>query len=623
MAFSSHIIKAVCFVVLLSAIAYQIQAQSSSNASSSSSENGGGPKSSSSGGKKGKKGASSSGNEQASFDYSVLHARAGPGDSDDNSTYFCVIDVLANSSRPFDKDFLPLKNFTHYSLCSGADSLGAMVDNGEGYYVFNHSLACSSKAQIDRFEERFPHSRGIIFSTSCDLNLRTHFNFSSEFIAQKKFRLSVINGGPAARLLTFKQVQGVESEVSNSSALACMLLIFTTACCCVFVGAYWSGRVRYRFYLESVNRSTRNSLIGKDGSGRSKSAEKNGQNGSSGGETAFAELTLGSVIFAVVITITVLLALYFFYRYIVYFFIVIFMIFSAISFFACFYEAAEWLLPERLLDLSFAPCGCMSSSSLKRFTLPYVCLPLVPLAIGLPVTWFAVRHTSPHAWLLQDILCITFCVYQLRTLRLPSFKICFMLLSALFIYDIFFVFITPLFTSTGVSIMEYVATGGVSNRGSPLEYRCTGEQAEVLPLSIRVPRNVLGAQPQHSFDYCVTGSYSLLGLGDIIIPGIMVAYCAAFDRIRAVRYHQYFAAASVGYAAGLMLSYVALITMQIAQPALLYLVPTTTISVLLVALIRKEVRPFWMGPEAAAAALIDSGLKPIAAGEDTSSAESS
>ena len=104
--------------------------------------------------------------------------------------------------------------------------------------------------------------------------------------------------------------------------------------------------------------------------------------------------------------------------------------------------------------------------------------------------------------------------------------------------------------------MEYVATGGVSNRGSPLEYRCTGEQAEVLPLSIRVPRNVLGAQPQHSFDYCVTGSYSLLGLGDIIIPGIMVAYCAAFDRIRAVRYHQYFAAASVGYAAGLMLSYV-------------------------------------------------------------------
>lgn len=104
--------------------------------------------------------------------------------------------------------------------------------------------------------------------------------------------------------------------------------------------------------------------------------------------------------------------------------------------------------------------------------------------------------------------------------------------------------------------MEYVATGGVSNRGSAVEYRCAGEQAEVLPLSIRAPRAVFGAQPRNSHDYCITGSYSLLGLGDIIIPGIMVSYCAAFDRIREVKYSPYFAAASIGYAAGLLLSYV-------------------------------------------------------------------
>ena len=35
---------------------------------------------------------------------------------------------------------------------------------------------------------------------------------------------------------------------------------------------------------------------------------------------------------------------------------------------------------------------------------------------------------------------------MLKTLRLPSFKICTILLSILFFYDIFFVFITPLFT---------------------------------------------------------------------------------------------------------------------------------------------------------------------------------
>ena len=37
--------------------------------------------------------------------------------------------------------------------------------------------------------------------------------------------------------------------------------------------------------------------------------------------------------------------------------------------------------------------------------------------------------------------------------------------------------------------------------------------------------------------------------------------------------------------------------MEIAQPALLYLVPTTVISVLILSLYRKEFRQFWIGPE--------------------------
>ena len=39
---------------------------------------------------------------------------------------------------------------------------------------------------------------------------------------------------------------------------------------------------------------------------------------------------------------------------------------------------------------------------------------------------------------------------MLRVLRLPSFMICTILLSILFFYDIFFVFITPLVTSVSV-----------------------------------------------------------------------------------------------------------------------------------------------------------------------------
>ena len=41
---------------------------------------------------------------------------------------------------------------------------------------------------------------------------------------------------------------------------------------------------------------------------------------------------------------------------------------------------------------------------------------------------------------------ILFSINMLKVLRLPSLKICTILLSTLFVYDIFFVFITPLIT---------------------------------------------------------------------------------------------------------------------------------------------------------------------------------
>lgn len=273
----------------------------------------------------------------------------------------------------------------------------------------------------------------------------------------------MITDSNVKRLLNFKQAQRLKSEESKSSAIECMILIFSIAVFCVIVGSYWSGEVRFGFYIEAKQKSQRSALVQKgiyyihciiiflmkfvcvlDESVTSKSEKPHNK------EDAFAELTLGSVIFAVVVTIVVLMSLYFFYKYIVYLFIGIFMLFSAVSFFACTHTILTKLLPESVMSLSFtkAPCLCI-----KRFSIQYVCLPLIPISIGLPIAWFCIRHTSAEAWILQDILCVCFCVFQLRTLRLPSFKICFMLLSALFIYDIFFVFITPLFTTSGIVLL--------------------------------------------------------------------------------------------------------------------------------------------------------------------------
>ena len=83
-----------------------------------------------------------------------------------------------------------------------------------------------------------------------------------------------------------------------------------------------------------------------------------------------------------------------------------------------------------------------------------------------------------------------FSINMLKVLRLPSLRICTILLSALFFYDIFFVFITPLFMS-GKSVMVEVATGHSSD--------------EQLPMVLRVPH--LSNDPSR---VCYVHTYSLL-----------------------------------------------------------------------------------------------------------------
>ncbi|KEH35986.1 signal peptide peptidase-like protein [Medicago truncatula] len=66
--------------------------------------------------------------------------------------------------------------------------------------------------------------------------------------------------------------------------------------------------------------------------------------------------------------------------------------------------------------------------------------------------------------------------------------------------------------------------------------------------------------------------FSMLGLGDIVIPGIFVALALRFDVSRG-RKPQYFKSAFLGYTFGLVLTIVVMNWFQAAQPALLYIVP--------------------------------------------------
>jgi hypothetical protein len=202
---------------------------------------------------------------------------------------------------------------------------------------------------------------------------------------------------------------------------------------------------------------------------------------------------------------------------------------------------------------------------------------LTLISFLLPVIWVIFRQSS-NIWILQDILGSTLILGILRTVHLPNLKIGVILLVVFFLYDIFFVFITPFFTKDGKSIMVKVATGGDNHQ-------------EILPLTIVMP---------HFLDIyegvCGGPGFSMLGFGDIIMPGFVISLCLAFDNFFGTKI--YFYASLIGYILGLFLTYMALLLMESAQPALLYLVPCVLVSIVIVGFKRGELKSLWTGQAA-------------------------
>lgn len=94
---------------------------------------------------------------------------------------------------------------------------------------------------------------------------------------------------------------------------------------------------------------------------------------------------------------------------------------------------------------------------------------------------------------------------------------------------------------------------------------------------------------------------SLLGLGDIVIPGFFLALLLRFDahnanvpyfptNVHAQFPKPYFHSALLGYVIGLGVTLYIMIVFEAAQPALLYLVPACLSSSLLCAFVKGEIK---------------------------------
>ena len=115
------------------------------------------------------------------------------------------------------------------------------------------------------------------------------------------------------------------------------------------------------------------------------------------------------------------------------------------------------------------------------------------------------------------------------------------------------------------------------------------------PIKILFPRSIIPDPTTGKLEM------SLLGLGDIVIPGFFLALLLRFDAHKAnvpcfpTNVHvsfpkPYFHSALVGYVLGLGVTLYVMIVFEAAQPALLYLVPACLGSSLTCAFIRGELK---------------------------------
>ncbi|KJE88500.1 hypothetical protein CAOG_008391 [Capsaspora owczarzaki ATCC 30864] len=144
-------------------------------------------------------------------------------------------------------------------------------------------------------------------------------------------------------------------------------------------------------------------------------------------------------------------------------------------------------------------------------------------------------------WIANNIFGLVFATNAIELLALGSFKVGAILLSGLFIYDIFWVF--------GTNVMVTVA------------------RSFDAPVKLVFPKDIF----VHGF---AATNHAMLGLGDIVIPGIVIALLLRFDRSRSQTAAPYFSVGMLAYFVGLATTIFVMHVFKAAQPALLYLVPT-------------------------------------------------
>lgn len=185
----------------------------------------------------------------------------------------------------------------------------------------------------------------------------------------------------------------------------------------------------------------------------------------------------------------------------------------------------------------------------KFTTYDVICL-IIATLIG---AWYLLKK---H-WIANNLFGLAFAVNGVEMLHLDNIVTGCILLVGLFFYDIFWVF--------GTNVMVTVA------------------KSFEAPIKLVFPQDLF-------INGLNASNFAILGLGDIVIPGIFIALLLRFDHSSKRKSRIYFHSTLIAYFVGLLATILVMHLFKHAQPALLYLVPACMATPITVALIRGELK---------------------------------
>jgi len=252
------------------------------------------------------------------------------------------------------------------------------------------------------------------------------------------------------------------------------------------------------------------------------------------------------------------------------------------------------------------PCGRSTKISLG-FCGRFTSAELLSFSISLLVVfiWIMTGH-----WLLMDAMGMGLCVAFIAFVRLPSLKVSTLLLSGLLLYDVFWVFFSQYVFNANV--MVKVATRPAENPvGAMARKLHIGKDTWGGAMARNAPRLSLPGKLVFPSTHN-SGHFSMLGVGDIVMPGLLLCFVMRDDSYKRAEAHKmaaagiplpnnwtkisYFHCSLLGYFLGLLTATVSSEVFKAAQPALLYLVPFTLLPLFMMAYLKGDLKSMWHEP---------------------------